>query len=144
MWISAQQVGTSTLTAGAAAAVIATSVDTGVVGVNLNTPYDAMSCEAALDFENTSLLTGAVATFKVQKRDDAGSWTDVVTRTVTLRGLVGLLAADRAFLTIYATALYTGANFGIETVRMTASCTGANVNILGGSLRVQFADQKAA
>ena len=132
-----QQISAVTLTAGAGATTLATSI----AAENISVSSDCVSVAASAAFENTSLIASATLTVKLQKRDDGGTYTDILTKTYTLRGALGLLVKDRAFPTFLAAAGYDGDDFGTVQARIIASCTGANVDVLDGALRIQYTDQ---
>lgn len=136
--------GPTTITAGAGATTLVTGALADAAleyagGANLL--GDTVSVTAKLVIENASLLTAATVTVKIQHNFDSTSWVDAHSETYTLRGLIGLVAADRAFVTILASVQYTGTETpGASQARMVISCTGANVSVSNVSLRCQFVD----
>lgn len=125
--------GSASITAGAAAAVLATDSDRA-----LETDK-AVLCAASLSVSNSSLLTTATVTVKLQKSEDAGSnWTDLVTKVYALTGAIGALIPSVASPAIQAAA--TRAAAGNVRTRLTVSCTGANVSVSEWGFTTRWAE----
>jgi hypothetical protein len=129
-----------TLTAGAGATTL---MEGPVAGDGSNTPalgvpYEGVLAAGDVLAETASAVGAATLTLKVQKRDDGGTYTDVLTKVIPLRGVLGLLVPDRVTVPFQAHSLYGGQDSGSVQVRVTASCTGANVVISQGELHCQW------
>lgn len=120
----------TTLVADAAASQLCLSG----VFADVSVPYERVPTHVTLLAENPSLTTNAVLTVKLQAQMDGGNWEDLETRQAALRGAVGLVVADRVTVTCFGLPLYTGDNVGSVRVRLIASCTGGNVNIVSGEM----------
>lgn len=129
-----------TVTAGAGNTVIINAEPSSSNTGNLS-PGQCLSTLTHAVVENSSLLTAATVVFTVQRKCDTGSWTDLVSETYTLRGLVGLIAADRVSSGLCAQAPYVGTlDDGIVAVRLVVSCTGASIKVLNASMHTRYID----